>query len=105
MIKSAGNLGKDGIYDQWNITMRVKTPEEGFKLAQANIIAAFGYQIDGSVKMQMESLAVSQVSIPASSMSVRASKVTTSGTLRLKQTSAIAGADGLRNTYNDRIFD
>ena len=85
MIKSAGNdLNNDGIYEQWNITMRVRKPNPEFKLAQANIIAAFDYQTQDNVKMQMESLAVSQVSIPAGSMNVCASKVTMSGTLRLK---------------------
>ena len=57
--------------------------------------------------MQMESLAVSQVSIPAGSMNVCASKVTMSGTLRLKQTSALTDGvqGGIRNIYNDNIFD
>ena len=85
VIKSVGNdLNNDGIYEQWNITMRVRKPSPTFKLAQANIIAAFDYQTQDNVKMQMESLAVSQVSIPTGSTDVCASKVTTSGTLRLK---------------------
>ena len=85
MIKAVGNdLDNDGVYEQWNITMIARKPNPGFKLAQANVIAAFDYQTQESVKMQMESLAVSQVTIPAGSMNVCASKVTTSGTLRLK---------------------
>ena len=60
VIKSAGtDINNDDVYDQWNITMRIRKPEAGFKLAQANIIAAFDYQTQDNVKMQMESLAVS----------------------------------------------
>lgn len=43
------------------------------------------------------------MSIPTSKENMCASKVTTSGTLRLKQTSALPG--GIRNIYNDDIFD
>ena len=53
------DLNNDGAYEQWNITVRARKPNPEFKLAQANIIAAFDYQTQDSVKMQMESLAVS----------------------------------------------
>ena len=85
VIKSVGiDLNNDGVYDQWNITMRVRKPENDLKLSQASLIAAFDYQTRDSVKMQMESLAVAQIRIPSSSDKICASKVTTSGTLKLK---------------------
>ena len=68
VIKSVGiDLNNDGIYDQWNITMRVRKPDTSLKLSQASLIAAFDYQTRESVKMQMESLAVSQVRVPSGS--------------------------------------
>lgn len=74
----------DGIYDQWNITMRVRKPQADFKLEQANVILAFDYQTDDTITMQMETLALAQVSVPAQSMSVSAQKLRISGHLRLK---------------------
>ena len=55
----------------------------------------------------MEALAVAQVHIPAMSMSVSASKLRTSGTLRFKQVSAIFDGvnGGIRSIYNDNFFD
>ena len=95
VIKSVGiDLNNDGVYDQWNITMRVRKPEADLKLSQASLIAAFDYQTRDSVKMQMESLAVAQIRIPSGSDKICASKVTTSGTLKLKQTSALV--DGVQ---------
>jgi hypothetical protein len=97
----------DGVMDQWNITMRVRKPQANFKLKQANVIVAFDYQIDGAVKMQLETLAMAQVAVPAQSMSVSASKIRMSGTLRFKQTAPInSGVNGsIKNTYNDGFFD
>ena len=64
--------------------MRVRKPDSEFKLQSANIILGFDYQTDETVFMQMESLAVAQVHIPAASMSVAASKIRILGTLRFK---------------------
>jgi len=64
--------------------MSVRKPEVDFKLEHANIIVAFDYKTDDIVSMQMESLAVAQVHVPAMSMSVSASKMRMSGTLRFK---------------------
>merc|ERR1712157_718364 len=93
--------------DQWNITMRVKKPNPSFKLQQANVIAAFDYQTDEIVKMQMEGLALAQVALPAQSMSVGAQKIRMSGALHFKQTAAISsGLEGdTRQDCNDAIFD
>ena len=87
--------------------MRVRKPEADLKLSQASLIAAFDYQTRGTVKMQMESLAVAQIRIPSGSDKICASKVTTSGTLKLKQTSALVDGvqGGIRQLYNDNIFD
>ena len=107
-VESVGvDIDKDGIIDQWNITMRVRKPEPEFKLANANVILGFDYQTDDIVRMQMEGLAVAQVHIPAASMSVSASKLRISGTLRFKQTEAIYDGigSGLRSIYNDDFFN
>ena len=65
-VSSVGvDLDNDGIYDQWNITMRIRRPQADFKLEQANVILGFDYRTDDIVNMQMESLAVAQVHIPA----------------------------------------
>ena len=71
------------------------------------MIAAFDYQTDETIKMQMEGLALAQVALPAQSMSVGAQKIKMSGSLHFKQTAAInSGLDGdTRQTYNDAIFD
>ena len=58
-VESVGvDRDNDGVMDQWNITMRVKKPHASFKLQQANMIAAFDYQTDETIKMQMEGLAL-----------------------------------------------
>lgn len=80
---------KDGRVDQWNITMTIKKPQNGYRLEQANVIVAFDYATDETVILQMESLAVAGVHIPAHSMSVSAKKIRMSGTLRFKQTAPI----------------
>ena len=87
--------------------MKIRKPELDFKLEHANMIVAFDYKTDDTVNMQMEALAVAQVHIPAMSMSVSASKMRMSGTLRFKQVSAIYdGVDGgIRSIYNDNFFD
>ena len=87
--------------------MTVRKPELGYKLKDANLIVAFDYKTDEIVNMQMEGLAVAQVNVPAMSMSVSASKMRMSGTLRFKQISAIYdGVDGgIRSIYNDNFFD
>ena len=74
--------------------MRVKKPEANWKLEQVNMIVAFDYKTDGDVNMQMETLAVAQVHIPAHSMSVSATKLRTSGTLRFSQTEAVTTGVG-----------
>ena len=50
---------------------------------------------------------MAQVRIPAASMSVSASKLRVSGTLRFKQTEAIYDGigSGLRNKYDDDFFN
>lgn len=58
-IESVGvDRDKDGVYDQWNITMRIRKPQLDYKLDQANVILAFDYRTDETVKMQMETFAV-----------------------------------------------
>mmetsp|Transcript_17411 Transcript_17411/g.22001 ORF Transcript_17411/g.22001 Transcript_17411/m.22001 type:complete len:131 (-) Transcript_17411:306-698(-) len=87
--------------------MTVKKPEGDLKLEQANMILSFNYETDEAVTMQMETLAVAGVHIPAQSMSVSASKIRISGMLRLKQTAPIHDgvAGGILNTYNKDFFD
>ena len=87
--------------------MSVRKPELGYKLEHANMIVAFDYKTDEIVNMQMEGLAVAQVHLPALSMSVSASKMRISGTLRFKQISAIYDGveGGMRSIYNDNFFD
>ena len=107
-ISSVGvDLDNDGNFDQWNITMKIKKPQSDYKLEQANVILGFDYRTDDIVNMQMESLAVAQVYVPAQSMSVSASKIRLSGTLRFKQTEPIYQGigSGQRNEYNDDFFD
>ena len=57
--------------------------------------------------MQLEALAMGNVYIPAQSMSVSASKIRMTGTLKFKQTAPIDSGigGGIRNTYNDDFFD
>ena len=65
-VESVGvDKDQDGLIDQWNITMTVKKPEADLKFEQANVILAFDYETDETVTMQMETLAVAQVLIPA----------------------------------------
>ncbi len=87
--------------------MRVRKPKENFKLAQANVILAFDYQTQSTVRMQLQTLAMANVHLPAQSMSVSASKIRMTGTLKFKQTAPIDSGigQGIRNTYNDDFFD
>ena len=44
---------RDGIVDQYNVTMRIKKPVKTLKMEQANIILAFDYQLSELVKMSI----------------------------------------------------
>jgi hypothetical protein len=44
---------RDGMVDQFNITMRIKKPLSTLKLQKANIILAFDYQLKDLVRMKM----------------------------------------------------
>jgi len=87
--------------------MTVKKPSADLKLEQANVILGFDYQTDGTVNLQMETLAVAGIHIPSNSMSVSASKIRVRGDLRFKQTAPIYGgiSGGIHNKYNKDFFD
>ena len=48
---------RDGIVDQYNITMRIKKPVKDIALRGVNMILAFDYEISGLIKMKMEGIA------------------------------------------------
>jgi hypothetical protein len=54
----------DGIYEQWNITMRIKKPKAHYKLVHASFLAAFDYQTSSNVHMQMETICAANLDIP-----------------------------------------
>ena len=61
------DLDRDGIVDQYNVTMRIKKPTTTLQLAQANLILAFDYELNELIKMKMQGLAVISVDAFASS--------------------------------------
>ena len=48
---------RDGIVDQYNITMRIKKPVKDIALRGVNMILAFDYEVSGLIKMKMEGIA------------------------------------------------
>lgn len=80
-------------------------------LQGATLIAAFDYQTDYSVHMQIESLAIAQVSVPGpNSIKVPVKSIKTQGNLSLVQKGPVTSGLGIgastrvRQTYNDNFF-
>lgn len=109
MRSSFLDLDNDGKPEQWNITLQVRSPDPNLFLQSATIIAAFDYQTDQVVHMQMETLAVAQVSVP-SSVNVPVKNIKTTGHLKLEQQKPIGDGVGYgldaaaRIEYNDDFF-
>lgn len=104
-------MNSDGLAEQWNITLSVKSPASAFaggstRLAEVNLMAAFDYATTGNVKIQMESLAIAQVVLPLGSQ-LAPHKIVTDGPLKLKQSAPIGSGvgSGTRTHYNDAFLD
>ena len=95
---------RDGIVDQYNMTMRIKKPVKTLKMQQANIILAFDYQLSELVKMKMQGLAVVSVDAFASSK-LNAGKIIAQGQLNLRQPNALPLTQRQRDLYDDEYFD
>lgn len=95
---------RDGLVDQYNITMRIKKPVSTLKLQEANIILAFDYQLKDLVKMKMQGLAVISVDAFASA-NLNAGKIIAQGQLNLKQPNALPLSPHTRDLYDDEFFD
>lgn len=111
VIKAASKVNADGLAEQWNITLSVKSPVSAFaggstRLAELNLMAAFDYATTGNVKLQMESLAIAQVVLPLGSQ-LAPTKIVTDGVLKLKQSAPIGSGvgSGTRTVYNDALLD
>lgn len=104
-------MNSDGLAEQWNVTVSVKSPASAFaggntRLAEVNLMAAFDYATTGSVKIQMETLAIAQVVLPLTSQ-LAPTTIVTDGPLKLKQSAPIGSGvgSGTRTTYNDAFLD
>ena len=104
------DLNHDGKPEQWNITLQVRSPDINWYLQSATIIAAFDYQTNDAVHMQMETLAVAHVTVP-SSVNVPVKHLKTTGQLKLEQQNSISEGIGYgiddtqkRTEYNDDFF-
>ena len=93
---------RDGLVDQYNITIRIKKPLSTLKLEQASIILAFDYQLKDLLKMKMQGLAVVTVEAPAV---LNAGKIIAQGQLNLKQPNALLLSPRVRDVYDDNYFD
>jgi len=49
---------RDGVLDQYNITLRYKKPKKSLKMQQMNVILAFDYQLQDMINLKMEGLVV-----------------------------------------------
>jgi len=79
---------KDGVIDQYNITMRVRKPSADLALQQMHIVMAFDYEISDLIHMKLEGLANVNIHAMASSK-LSASKLKTQGHLNLRQPNAL----------------
>jgi len=49
---------RDGVLDQYNITLRYKKSKKSLKMQQMNVILAFDYQLQDMINLKMEGLVV-----------------------------------------------
>lgn len=98
------DFNRDGKVDQFNITLSVRNPKEGWILQQANIIAAFEYKMGGN--LELEALAHTQLYFSSSkNMGVR--RVKTYGPLTLIQSKDIGTSQWgkkKRKTKGEKFF-
>ena len=97
---------RDGVVDQYNITMRIKKPSKDLALQQANLILAFDYEVSDLIKMKMEGIANIAVSSLGSS-NINAGKIGTQGNLVMIQPNAMKQLpyDKVREVYYDNYFN
>lgn len=72
----------DGIVDQYNISMRIKKPDNSLKLRKVDLIIAFDYQLNQIIKLKMEGLAIVSLDTLASD-NLNPTLIKTSGNMNL----------------------
>jgi hypothetical protein len=108
ILQSFGKDGnRDGTFESWNITVGLRLPAQTI-LHGVDLVAAFDYQTEGDVKMQMETLA----HIHATNLhSLPVHTIKTVGSLDLVQIASLnegvqsLGSKSVRGKYDDNIFD
>lgn len=98
------NVDSSGKTDQLTIKMRIKKPSKALTLSRFNILLAFNEDYSDQIKMKLEGVAIINVDCFTSGQ-LAASKVSTHGTLQLKQQSLIKYTGYYKNDYNDDYFD
>jgi len=89
LMSTPWDSDRDGIVDQYNITLRFFKPLTGnvLKLKKVNLILAFDYELTDLIKMKMEGLAIIDVDTMNTALYPR--KIITQGDLRMKQPNAL----------------
>lgn len=95
---------KDGLVDSYNITLRIKKPLANLALRELNVLLAFDFEISDIVKMRMEGILAVNINA-MSSPTLSASKLSTTGHLKLRQPNALSQSPKVRDVYSDNYFD
>lgn len=96
----------DGVVDHYNISMRIKKPDDALRLSKMDLIIAFDYKLSSIIKLKMEGLAILSVDTLASS-ALNPATIKTAGTMRFIQPNSLKqlpnGAS--KTVYDDDFFD
>merc|ERR1719263_1679020 len=104
MAVSPIDLNRDGIVDQYNITLRVKKPLQNLALDQIHLVLAFDFGLNDIVKMKMQGLATINIQT-LSGPKIGATRVKTDGTLLLKSPNALKSSSKVIRNLDDDFFD
>merc|ERR1719263_2676819 len=104
MAVSPIDLNRDGIVDQYNITLRVKKPLQNLALDQIHLVLAFDFVLNDIVKMKMQGLATINIQTLSGSK-IGATRIKTDGKLLLKSPNALRSQANVIRNLDDNFFD